>query len=91
MKSTPRVTPYSESLRFLCDLDFLEGLEVLSLSVDSLAFLEGGGGEEGVLRFLEVEVEDEGSAGVGSSRSWSSAAVVVRCVARTISSVSGCN
>lgn len=73
MKSTPRVTPYSESLRFFGCLDFLEDF---SDDADaSLAFFEGGGGEEGAFRFLVV-VEGKGS---GVSVLLSSP----RCVART--------
>lgn len=71
MKSTPRVTPYWLSLRyFLWDLNFLDGLESLSV-FDNLAFFDGGGGEGVVLRFLEVEVNEEGSVGFASSWSWS--------------------
>lgn len=82
MKSMPRVTPYSESFRFLgCfDLDFLEAweVEVVSEEEESFVFFEGGGGEAGALRFLEV---GEGSVGMESpSCSWVAGS---RCVART--------
>lgn len=58
MKSMPRVTPYSASFRFLecLDLDFCEDweAELAASDEESLVFLEGGGGEEFALRFLEV-------------------------------------